>query len=38
MHDPLFLSLLRAACTRHGVHLIAVEIAVGFGRTGTLFA
>ena len=38
MHDPLFLSLLRAACTRHGVHLIADEIAVGFGRTGTLFA
>ncbi|HTY50263.1 MAG TPA: adenosylmethionine--8-amino-7-oxononanoate transaminase [Steroidobacteraceae bacterium] len=38
MHDPVYLQLLRAACDRHGVHLIADEIAVGFGRTGTLFA
>jgi len=38
MHDPLYLSLLRAACDRYRVHLIADEIAVGFGRTGTLFA
>jgi len=36
MHAPLFLQLLRATCDRHGVHLIADEIAVGFGRTGTL--
>jgi adenosylmethionine---8-amino-7-oxononanoate aminotransferase len=38
MYDPLYLTLLRAACDRHAVHLIADEIAVGFGRTGTMFA
>jgi adenosylmethionine-8-amino-7-oxononanoate aminotransferase len=38
MYDPVYLSRLRAACDRHEVHLIADEIAVGFGRTGTLFA
>src|SRR5665213_3279288 len=38
MYDPVYLQLLRAACDRHRVHLIADEIAVGFGRTGTLFA
>src|SRR5580692_1413535 len=38
MYDPLYLTLLREACDRHRVHLIADEIAVGFGRTGTLFA
>jgi adenosylmethionine-8-amino-7-oxononanoate aminotransferase len=38
MYDPVYLALLRAACDRHRVHLIADEIAVGFGRTGTLFA
>ncbi len=38
MHDPVYLQLLREACDRHQVHLIADEIAVGFGRTGTMFA
>ena len=38
MYDPVYLSLLREACDRHQVHLIADEIAVGFGRTGTMFA
>jgi adenosylmethionine-8-amino-7-oxononanoate aminotransferase len=38
MYDPVYLELLRAACDKYNVHLIADEIAVGFGRTGTLFA
>lgn len=38
MYDPVYLSLLRDACDRYDVHLIADEIAVGFGRSGTLFA
>ncbi len=38
MHEPAYLTGLRALCDEFAVHLIADEIAVGFGRTGTLFA
>ncbi len=38
MYHPIYLTLLRAACDKYNIHLIADEIAVGFGRTGTLFA
>jgi adenosylmethionine-8-amino-7-oxononanoate aminotransferase len=38
MYDPVYLHKLRDACDKYNVHLIADEIAVGFGRTGTLFA
>ncbi|MDD5277577.1 MAG: adenosylmethionine--8-amino-7-oxononanoate transaminase [Methylovulum sp.] len=38
MYDAVYLKLLREACDKYRVHLIADEIAVGFGRTGTLFA
>lgn len=38
MHHASYLTGLRALCDQFDVHLIADEIAVGFGRTGTLFA
>jgi adenosylmethionine---8-amino-7-oxononanoate aminotransferase len=38
MYDPRYLVGLRQLCDEFAVHFIADEIAVGFGRTGTLFA
>lgn len=38
MYDPVYLKMLRKACDEHNVLFIADEVAVGFGRTGTLFA
>jgi len=37
MYHPIYLTKLRELCTQLDVHLIADEIAVGFGRTGTMF-
>ena len=38
MYPPAYLTGLRALCNEYRIHLIADEIAVGFGRTGTMFA
>jgi adenosylmethionine-8-amino-7-oxononanoate aminotransferase len=38
MYHPSYLSGLRALCDEFAVHFIADEIAVGFARTGTMFA
>jgi adenosylmethionine-8-amino-7-oxononanoate aminotransferase len=38
MHDASYLRAVRVLCDEFGVHLIADEIAVGCGRTGTFFA
>ncbi|MDP3742836.1 MAG: adenosylmethionine--8-amino-7-oxononanoate transaminase [Methylotenera sp.] len=38
MYHAAYLRRAREICTQYEVHLIADEIAVGFGRTGTMFA
>ena len=38
MYDAEYLRQAQAICDEFEVHLIADEIAVGFGRTGTMFA
>ncbi len=38
MHPPGYLAAIRELTRKYDVHLIADEVAVGFGRTGTMFA
>lgn len=38
IYPPVYLKKLRLACDKYNIHLIADEIATGYGRTGTMFA
>jgi len=37
MYPPAYLKKLQMTCESHGIHMILDEIAVAFGRTGSLF-
>jgi adenosylmethionine-8-amino-7-oxononanoate aminotransferase len=38
VQPPGYLKAVRELCTRYGIIMIADEVAVGFGKTGTMFA
>lgn len=38
IYPPLYIKKLRKICDKYNVHLIADEIATGYGRTGKMFA